>query len=91
MNISKEIENLINNKKINFVIKDIENILKELDNNCLHIIFKVDSLDEYSKIGRLVFYTRENRRIIATKNYNYISLLPLKIEFLFENGNLILK
>jgi len=91
MKMNKELNELVEENNLQYIINDIEKISKEINENKLDIVFEISNLDAYSRVGKLVFYTKENKRIIAAKNYDYTSLPISKYEFELNNDELLLK
>lgn len=91
MKTNEKLNKIIEQNNLQYIINDIEKISKEINENRLNIIFEISYLDAYSKVGKLIFYIKENKRIIATKNYDYISLPTSKYQLELNNDELLLK
>ena len=91
MKIDKKLEQIIKENNIEFIIKDCESISKEIDINNLEINYNVEQLDFGTKKGKLLFYTLKDRKIVATKNYNYTLSPIININLILANNELKLK
>lgn len=91
MKINEKLNKIIEQNNLQHIINDIEKISKEINENKLNIIFEISYFDAYSKVGKLIFYTKENKRIIVTKNYDYTSFPISKYQFELNNDELLLK
>lgn len=85
MKVSKKLEKTLNDNNITFLLKDCESISKEIKEPNLDFEFNVEQLDFGTKIGKLLCFTIKDRRIIATKNYNYTSSPVINLKFSLKN------
>lgn len=88
MKINKKLEKIILENQLEFIIKDIESISKEINENNLEINYYVQKLDFGTKIGKLLFYTIKDRKIIATKNYNFSPSSLLNLNLILKNDEI---
>lgn len=87
MKISKKLEKTLNDNNITFLLKDCESISKEINEPNLDFEFSVCQLDFGTKMGKLLCFTsnKRDRKIIVTKNYNYIPSSIINLKFSLKN------
>jgi hypothetical protein len=88
MIINKKLQKQIEENNLDFVIKDIESISKELNETNLEFLFNVQQYDFGTKVGKLLVYTIKDRKILADKTYGFISTPVMQLKITLKDDTL---